>query len=235
MRRTFALVSFEGPDWYAWRGDLAERVASLATELVTLGWHTHHIFLGDPRAPGTETLAGGLLTLHRWAQWLSAEFPAGVYHGEEAKQVELTRSLPAFLTDQVLGPALSLGRVPTVVAEEWQTAGFLIRLADRLVADRLSDSVRLVWRAGSRFGWERIDWERLAAVATIATTTPGLHDTLRGQGVESMVLPVDPPATLAALFGRERRSAPAAVYRRPRSHGPALSDGPGQYGTPGSR
>jgi hypothetical protein len=219
MERTFALVSFEGPDWYAWCGDLAERVAGLAAELVTHGWPTHHVFLGDPRAPGTETLARGLLTLHRWAQWLSAGFPADVYHGEEAKQVELARSLPAFLVSHILGPALSLGRVPTVLAEEWQTAGFVIRLAELLARDGLTEQVRLVWRAGARFGWERVDWDRLAAVATIGATSPELRDALQRRGVQAALLPPDPPATLAALFGRVPHAGPAVALRRTRTRG----------------
>ena len=219
MRRTFVLVSFEGPDWYAWRGDLAQRIVGLATELVTCGWDTHHIFVGDPRSPGTETLAGGSLTLHRWAQWLSAGFPSGVYHGEEAKQVELARSLPQFVLEQLIAPALALGRVPTVLAEEWQTAGFLVRLAELLAEDGLTGQVRLVWRAGARFGWERVAWDALAGAATIAATTPELRGALHSRGIECTVLPPEPPATLAALFGHERHSIPAAVFRRPRVRG----------------
>jgi hypothetical protein len=40
-------------------------------------------FVGDPDSPGHEVREG--VHLHRWCQWLSRGFPAGVYHGEDVK------------------------------------------------------------------------------------------------------------------------------------------------------
>jgi len=198
MDRCAVLVSFEGPDWYAWRGGLAQRVVALAAELASRGWLTHHVYLGDPRCPGTESLADDRLTLHRWAQWLSASYPEGVYHGEEAKAEELARSLPAWLVE-LLQPVIAAGIAPIVIAEEWQTAPFVIAFADRLRQAGLASEVELVWRAGSTFGWERVNWEELAGAATIAGTTPELCRALAARDVAATLIPLDPRATVATL------------------------------------
>jgi hypothetical protein len=196
--RCVVLVSFEGPDWYAWRGGLAGRVASLAAEFTARGWLVHHVYLGDPRSPGTESLGQGRLVLHRWAQWLSAHHPAGVYDGEEAKLEELARSLPAFVIELIRPIMQAQGEV-TVLAEEWQTAPFLLALADALRGAALGPGVRLLWRTGSMFGWERVDWHRLATVATIAATDTDLCRALEPRGIRAGLLPADPRAALATL------------------------------------
>jgi hypothetical protein len=192
------IVSFEGPDWYAWRGGLAGRVTSLAAELTRRGWLVHHVYLGDPRSPGTESLGQGRLVLHRWAQWLSAHYPAGVYEGEEAKIEELASSLPAFVLE-LIRPVLQAGGEVTVLAEEWQTVPFLLALADALRSAELDPGVRLVWRTGSNFGWERVDWHRLAAVARIGATDADLCRAVEVRGVPASLLPADPGAALATL------------------------------------
>jgi arylsulfatase A-like enzyme len=88
------LVSFEGPDPYAQAGGLGVRVTGLAHTLAELGYETHLFFIGDPHLPGEETR--GRLTLHRWAQWISAYHPRGVYDGEEDKRGDLASSLPSY-------------------------------------------------------------------------------------------------------------------------------------------
>jgi len=198
MDRSAVLVSFEGPDWYAWRGGLARRVVGLAAEFASRGWLTHHVYLGDPRSPGTEPLADGRLTLHRWAQWLSAGYPEGVYHGEQAKVEELARSLPAFLLE-LLGPVMAAGMRPIVLAEEWQTAPFLTAFAGLLRAAGLAGEVELVWRAGSMFGWERVEWDALVGAARIGGTTPELCEALVARNVPAILLPAQPRAAIAAL------------------------------------
>jgi hypothetical protein len=197
MESCAVLVSFEGPDWYAWRGGLAGRLASLSAELVAHDWVVHHVYLGDPRSPGTESLVKGRLTLHRWAQWLSAFYPGGVYEGEEAKAEELARSLPPYVMD-LIQSSVPAGSAVTVLAEEWQTARFVAALAEQLQA-MSGPKVDLIWRAGSQFGWERLDWDRLAAVATIAATTPDLCEAMSARGVTAVLLPADPRATIARL------------------------------------
>ncbi len=83
----FALLSFEGPDEYS---------------------TTRLVFLGYPSLPAEETPMPKL-TLHRWAQWLSATCAAGVYDGEdslfsaillEAGRASVTTSGPALSLDE---------------------------------------------------------------------------------------------------------------------------------------
>lgn len=213
VERCVVLVSFEGPDWYAWRGGLGERVVSLAAELDSRGWLTHHVYLGDPGSPAVESVASRLV-LHRWAQWLSARYPGGVYEGEDAKAEELARSLPAHVLE-LIQPVLETGGVVSVIAEEWQTAPFVVALAEALHRAALDPKVELVWRAGSTFGWERVEWDRLAAVATIAATTPELCRELEARGVPAKLLPADAQATIAGLAPLPDRAAPPAVPIRP--------------------
>jgi hypothetical protein len=201
MDRCAVLVSFEGPDWYAWHGGLAQRVVALAAEFASRGWLTHHVYLGDPKSPGTESLAAGRLTLHRWAQWLSASYPEGVYHGEEAKAEELARSLPSFLVE-LLAPVIAAGVTPTVIAEEWQTAPFVAAFADELREAGLAAEVELVWRAGSKFGWERVGWDKLGEVARISGTTPEICQALAERNIAASLMPAEPHGTIAALAPR---------------------------------
>src|SRR5688572_10442138 len=129
---TFCILSFEGPDRYAQAGGLGVRVTYLAETLAGRGSETHLLFVGDPAAPGREQRLDGRLTLHRWGQWISANYPAGVYEGEEAKLRDFNDSVPSFVLDHVIRPAVDDGRLAVVLAEEWHTAEALIRLHDQL-------------------------------------------------------------------------------------------------------
>jgi hypothetical protein len=91
MRVQFHLLSFEGPDGYARAGGIASRVTGLAQALAEVGFATHLWFVGDPDLPGHE--AHDQFQLHRWCQWLSRAYPAGVYDGEDAKQPDSRRVL----------------------------------------------------------------------------------------------------------------------------------------------
>ena len=115
----FCLLSFEGPDRYSMAGGRGVRVTHLADALADLGFETHLLFIGDPRAAGREERRGGRLTLHRWCQWISAYHGAGVYDGEESKLNDFNDSAPRFIVDEVIRPALLRGKVPVILAEEW--------------------------------------------------------------------------------------------------------------------
>ena len=80
----FVIVSFEGPDPYSQAGGLGVRVSGLARTLAEQGHETHVFFIGDPALPGEERIGDGRLVLHRWAQWISANCPLGVYDGVRA-------------------------------------------------------------------------------------------------------------------------------------------------------
>ncbi|MBI4301743.1 MAG: glycosyl transferase family 1, partial [Chloroflexi bacterium] len=67
----FVILSFEGPDRYSLAGGLGVRVSHLSETLAGMGFPTHLIFVGDPHRQGEEHRHEGMLTLHRWCQWIS--------------------------------------------------------------------------------------------------------------------------------------------------------------------
>ena len=134
---TFCVLSFEGPDRYAIAGGLGIRVSNLSVALARRG--THLLFIGDPSLPATEDREDGLLTLHRWSQWISQDHPAGVYDGEEGKVWDFNTSVPEFVLNDFVRPALDSDLLPVILAEEWHTAETVIRLHDLLVAAGLRD------------------------------------------------------------------------------------------------
>ena len=91
----FVLLSFEGPDEYSLAGGLGVRMKELSLELASQGFRTHLVFVGDPELPAQEDPVPNL-TLHRWSQWLSREYPAGVYDGEEAKLADWNATVPKY-------------------------------------------------------------------------------------------------------------------------------------------
>ena len=203
----FSIVSFEGTDPYSQAGGLGVRVSGLARTLAELHYETHLFFIGDPHRPGEERVDGGYLTLHRWGQWISANCPAGVYEGEDEKVRDLTRSLPQYLLDKVIRPALVAGRLPVILLEEWQTAECACALSDLLVAARIRDRVVLFWTANNSYGFERIDWPRLAASTTVATISRYMRSIIRSQGVDAIVIPNGIPAELLAPVPRQQANS----------------------------
>ncbi len=192
----FNIVSFEGTDPYSQAGGLGVRVSGLARTLAELHHETHLFFIGDPRRPGEERGMDGYLTLHRWGQWISANCPRGVYDGEEAKVSDITRSLPPYIIDRVIRPALAAGRIPVVLLEEWQTAACACALSDLLAAEGVRDRVVLFWTANNSYGFHRIDWPRLASCTTIATISRYMRSIIRSNGVDAQVIPNGIPAEL---------------------------------------
>ena len=141
----FHVLSFEGPDPYAFVGGLATRIEGLTETLAELGFETHLWFIGDPERPGEEK--SGLLRLHRWAQWMSRHHPGGVYDGELDKVAEYARTLPPNLMRKHLRPHLRDGGRAVILAEEWQTVDAVIRL-DWLLRDAgVRDQVSILWNA----------------------------------------------------------------------------------------
>ena len=66
-------------------GGLGTRVTEFTESLAQLGYETYLIFVGDPNKPAAEDLVNGRLHLRRWGQWISRNYPNGVYDGEEHK------------------------------------------------------------------------------------------------------------------------------------------------------
>jgi len=205
------LVSFEGPDRYAQAGGLGVRVTGLAQTLANHGYETHLFFLGDPRLPGEET--HGRLTLHRWAQWISAYHPRGVYDGEEDKRRDLAASLPSYLVDRLIAPAIARGRVPIVLSEEWQVAEFACLLSDAITATGGRNRAVLAWNANNPYSFDRIDWARLAATNLVTTVSRYMHSIVRAQGVDALVVPNGIPRQL--LRRADQRPVDRLRGRRP--------------------
>lgn len=185
----FVSLSFEGPDQYAQAGGLGVRVAELDAALAAQGFETHLLFVGDPHLPGREEREEGRLTLHRWCQWLSAYYPAGVYQGEEAKLRDFNESVPWFVADTLLAPALRAGKYAVVIAEEWQTAHALCLLSDTLHGLGLRDRAVLMWNANNLYGFWRIDWPRLSYVSTITTVSKYMKHEMWDYGQNPLVIP----------------------------------------------
>ena len=209
-RPVFVVLAFEGPDPYARAGGLGARVTELSEALADDGFEAHLFFVGDPDLTGHESLRGGLLHFHRWCQWISDFHRAGVYDGEEGKLADWNQSLAPWIVDELIAPIISAGRTVVVLAEEWQTATPVIAL-DHLVRERgWEGSVEIFWNANHYFGFDRVDWSALTAVATITTVSRFMRNTLAARGVEARVVPNGIAET---WFWPIDRQASRAMYR----------------------
>ena len=182
----FHVLSFEGPDGYSPAGGIASRIEGLTQALAELGFETHLWFVGDPSLPGHES--HGQLHLHRWCQWISRYHPGGVYDGEGGKESDFASSLPPYLLNEVLKPHLQ-GRHAVILAEEWQTANAVLHLDRLLRQEGLRERASLLWNANNVFGFERIDWARLARASVITTVSRYMKHSMWNVGVDPIVIP----------------------------------------------
>jgi glycosyltransferase involved in cell wall biosynthesis len=186
----FVVLCFEGPDQpYSMAGGLGVRVAELSQALAQQGFTTHLIFVGDPKLPAKEELEGGKLILHRWCQWISQYYPAGVYQGEEGKLADWNRSVPPFVVEQIVRPAAERGKVVAILAEEWHTAESTCLISDLLHWHGLRRRALLLWNANNHFSFYRINWGRLGYVATITTVSRYMKHIMWDVGVNPLVIP----------------------------------------------
>ena len=195
-RTVFILVSFEGPDVYSQAGGLGVRVKELSRALADRGYESHLFFVGDPTLPPHETLLDGKLTLHRWSQWISRHYPAGVYSGEEAKMSDVNRSLPDVLVRDFIKPAVERGDTVVVMGEEWHTAHLMGILSDTLFYSGLRDHCLLLWNANNHFGFDRINWGTLGFVTTITTVSRYMKHIMWRWGVNPIVVPNGIPGSM---------------------------------------
>jgi hypothetical protein len=84
-----------------------------------------------------------------------------------------------------------------ILAEEWQTSWFVCAVHDLLRAARLRHRAALLWRTGSTFGIDRVDWKRLGESARLAATTPAVQEELSRRGIPADVLDPEPDSLLA--------------------------------------
>jgi glycosyltransferase involved in cell wall biosynthesis len=183
----FHVLSFEGPDAYARAGGIASRITGLSEGLAGLGNHTHLWFVGAPELAGSESR--GTLHLHRWCQWISSYHPGGVYDGEFGKVQDYASSLPPYLLYETLLPHLRAGGRAAILAEEWHTVDAVLHLDWLLCREQVRDRVTILWNANNTFGFDRIDWPRLAQAAIITTVSRYMRHCMRFQGVDPIVIP----------------------------------------------
>lgn len=183
----FHVISFEGPDAYSKVGGLATRVNGLVEALAAMDFQVHLWFVGDPDLPGHETHEN--LHLHRWCQWISKHHRRGdVYAAEHAKADDFARSLAPYMVDGVLGKHLRDGGRAIVMGEEWQTSNTVLNLDWLLRREGLRKRVTLFWTANNIFGFDQIDWKRLAQAAKIATVSRYMKSQMQPYGVDPVVI-----------------------------------------------
>ncbi|HVH63818.1 MAG TPA: glycosyltransferase [Candidatus Dormibacteraeota bacterium] len=185
----FVILSFEGPDQYSQAGGLGVRVKGLARALARMGYDTYLYFVGDPDLPGAEDLEDGRLHLRRWAQWISARHPGGVYDGEEGKIRDWNLSLPGSLIDTVIAPAIAAGKNVVVLGEEWHTSWSMKIISDSLYYRGLRDRVVMLWNANNTYGFNRIDWGSLNFASAITTVSRYMKFKMWDWGQNAMVIP----------------------------------------------
>jgi len=193
---TFIVLSFEGPDVYSMAGGLGARITHLTNSLAELGFEIHHIFIGDPRMEGLEVSKDGKFVLHRWCQWISENYPNGVYEGEEEKLYDFTKSTPPFVVNEIARPAISQGKLVVVMAEEWQTAEAMCQIHDLLLQRDLRNKTVMFWNANNTYSFDRIDWDRLSCSATITTVSKYMKQIMLEMGVNPLVIPNGIPKAL---------------------------------------
>ncbi|MFC1924445.1 hypothetical protein ACFLT3_00650 [Chloroflexota bacterium] len=192
----FVILCFEGPDRYSMAGGLGVRVDNLSTTLARLGFTTHLFFIGDPQGNGQETQYKGRLTLHRWCQWISKYYPNGVYEGENEKLYDFNESIPCFIRDRIVRPALTQDKLVVILGEEWHTAEAMCRISNTLRDDGLRDRVVLFWNANNTFSFQRIDWEQLKQATTITTVSRYMKHLMWQMGLNPLVIPNGIPKEL---------------------------------------
>ena len=186
--RNVAVLSFEGPDRYSMVGGLGVRVTELTVALDAAGFNTDLYFIGDPTLPAIEK-RGNSLTLRRWSQWISQYHPGGVYDNQWGKLHDYTQSLPPALIDDIVRPAVSRGERVLVMAEDWQTVPALYVLDQHLNFHQLRKHVDIVWNANNTYGFDEIDFSRLARVAHITCVSRYMKFEIARSGAEALVIP----------------------------------------------
>src|SRR5579883_1964427 len=182
------LLSFEGPDPYSMVGGLGTRVTELSAALAEAGVRTTLVFVGDPARPPVER-PSMTLEYRRWCQWISADYPAGVYDGELAKMADYTASVPSFVLQSIVEPAATRGESVLVIAEDWQTAPAILELDALLRQSGMRERVALTWNANNTYGFHTIDWTALAAAARITTVSRYMKFELQKMGAQALVIP----------------------------------------------
>ncbi len=209
--RQVAILSFEGPDRYASIGGLATRVTQLARALGAAGHDVQLFFVGDPSAAAVEPGDAGV-TLRRWSQWISRQYPRNAYDGEPGKVHDWETSLPRWIVDEMLGPAHAAGERVLVIAEEWQTANVAIAI-DRAARERgVRSALTLMWNANNTYGFEKIHWPTLTRAAAVTAVSKYMKFELAQWGVFALVIPNGIDDSLLRGADREQTAAIRSAF-----------------------
>ena len=209
--RHVAILSFEGPDRYASIGGLATRVTQLARALGAAGHEVELFFVGDPHAEPIEQSDPGV-TLRRWSQWVSKQYPRNAYDGEAAKIHDWEFSLPAWIVDRLIAPAHARGERVLVICEEWQTANVAIAI-DRTARERgLRGALTLMWNANNTYGFDKIHWPTLTRAAAVTAVSKYMKFELSQWGVHALVIPNGIDQALLEGADPERTAALRAAF-----------------------
>lgn len=190
----FTFVSFEGPDRYSLAGGLGVRVSELAEVLARQGYETHVIFVGEPSAEFCEVRQDDRLTLWRTCQEISRYTPNGVYEGEQAKLERFQQVVPTLIYDQIARRAADDDRLLVVIGEDWHTAATMSAVSDVLHWHGLRRRAILIWNANNTFGFDQINWPRLAFTCQITTVSRYMKHRMIPLGVNPLVIPNGIPA-----------------------------------------
>ncbi len=185
----FVSLCFEGPDIYSTAGGLGTRVAEFTESLAELGYETHLIFVGDPNKPASEDLVNGRLHLRRWSQWISQHYPHGVYDGEEHKIYDYNESVPYYVYDHIVRPAVDEGKIVVIIGEDWHTAETIIRTSDMLHWHNLRHRCILMWNCNSLMSLNRINWEKLNYTSAITTVSRYMKHRMWDYHVNALTIP----------------------------------------------
>lgn len=203
------ILAFEGPDRYAMVGGLGVRVSELSTALDDAGIRTDFIFVGDPHLDAVEQ-RGNTLTLRRWCQWISLHHPQGVYDGEWGKMEDYRNSVPPFVLDAIVRPALARGERVLVLAEDWQVAP-AVRSLDRIAREAgVRDALTIAWNANNTYGFHTIDFSELARAAQLTCVSRYMKFELALHDAQALVIPNGIPERVFS----EASAAGAAYLRR---------------------
>jgi len=185
----FVILSFEGPDDYSLAGGLGTRVRGLSKNLAKLGYITHLFFIGDPRYSGFEQKMEGKLNIYRWCQWISNFHPNGVYDGEENKLRDFNDSIPYYVTENIVQPAVKNRKLVVIMAEEWHTAQTVINLSDYLHFKGIRDRVIMLWNANNVYSFHKINWGALNYISQITTVSKYMKHEMWKYAINPIVIP----------------------------------------------